>query len=100
MERTMTHAKHHTEEGRSRKDEVRNTAGAPGNRFRTSSSVTVLPRAERSSMDLRRHLTDRAVNALLLVTLVALAVTGIVSLFANAAQHHVIFEAHRVGAAV
>ena len=50
-------------------------------------------------MDLRRYLTDRAVNGLLLLTLAALAATGITSLFANAAEHRLIFAAHRIGGA-
>src|SRR5262245_48602427 len=46
-----------------------------------------------------RYLTDRAVNGLLLLTLVALACTGVAGLFANAEQHWILFEVHRAGAA-
>jgi hypothetical protein len=50
-------------------------------------------------LDLRRYVTDRAVNGLLLLMLVVLAATGVAGLFANDAQHRLVFEAHRVGAA-
>src|SRR3954454_1934604 len=50
-------------------------------------------------MRLRRLLTDRATNALLLFVLALLAGTGILSLFANDASARAIFEVHRLGGA-
>ncbi|HEY8601187.1 MAG TPA: molybdopterin-dependent oxidoreductase [Thermomicrobiales bacterium] len=50
-------------------------------------------------MRLRQLFTDRAVNGLLLLTIAALAFTGIVSLFANADYTAFLFEAHRIGGA-
>ncbi|CAA9560268.1 MAG: hypothetical protein AVDCRST_MAG18-1020 [uncultured Thermomicrobiales bacterium] len=50
-------------------------------------------------MRLRQLFTDRAVNALLLLTIVVLACTGILSLFANEAATAPLFEAHRIGGA-
>jgi len=50
-------------------------------------------------MRFRQLFTDRAVNGLLLLTIVVLAFTGIVSLFANDAYTALIFEAHRIGGA-
>ena len=50
-------------------------------------------------MRLRQLFTDRAVNGLLVLTIVVLAFTGIVSLFANDAATALLFEAHRIGGA-
>lgn len=50
-------------------------------------------------MRLRHLFTDRAVNALLLLTIVVLAGSGILSLFANEAWTATIFEAHRIAGA-
>jgi len=50
-------------------------------------------------MRLRQLFTDRAVNGLLLLTIIVLTLTGIVSLFANAAYTALLFEAHRIGGA-
>ena len=50
-------------------------------------------------MRLRQLFTDRAVNGLLLLTIVVLAFTGIVSLFANAAYTALLFETHRIAGA-
>ena len=50
-------------------------------------------------MRLRQLFIDRVVNGLLLLTIAALAFTGIVSLFANEAYTAFIFEAHRIGGA-
>jgi hypothetical protein len=50
-------------------------------------------------MRLRLLLTDRVTNGLLLLVLTLLAGTGILSLFANAADERAIFEAHRLGGA-
>lgn len=53
----------------------------------------------RKPLRLRHLLTDRAVNTLLLVTLLALALTGIISLFVNADGQRVVFVLHRIGGA-
>src|SRR2546423_3930179 len=50
-------------------------------------------------MRLRHLLNDRAVNSLLLVTVLALALTGVAGLFANAAGQRAVFYAHRIGGA-
>src|SRR5438093_9921655 len=50
-------------------------------------------------MRLRRLLNDRAVNSLLLLTVLALALTGVAGLFANAAGQRAVFYAHRIGGA-
>ena len=48
----------------------------------------------------QRHLlNDRAVNSLLLLTVLALALTGVAGLFANAAGQRAVFYAHRIGGA-
>ena len=50
-------------------------------------------------MRLRQTFTDRAINALLLTTLVVLIGSGTLSLFANEARTGLIFEAHRIAGA-
>lgn len=50
-------------------------------------------------MRLRQLFTDRAVNGLLLLTIIVLTFTGIISLFANAAYTAILFDVHRIAGA-
>ncbi len=61
--------------------------------------IVTARRGTMRTLRLRHLFSDRAVNALLLATLVVLMFTGIVGLFANATDHRALFEAHRLASA-